>query len=444
MSTPPPIDPSLHVADPRETGVRRLNKKPLLIVALGLGLIAIVVISSISKRGKAQAAAANPKSEKMAVTDTKQSLEALTKGAPSGLIPELLEEPESPDESGTTPRGGAEKGGTAATHSPAVQRLTILPDGSLGRKKELTEEEEEMKRILTAKRQAYEAAVNSPSTVTSGVTEIKESGSATDRGSAVPPNPMSALTDALQSRIAALGGGSGGGAETADPNGQAAKQAFAEANSPGKFGYTAATRTAPISPFEMKAGTIIPGVLISGINSDLPGMIVGQVSQDVYDTATGDHLLIPRGTKIVGSYDSAVTFGQDRALVAWNKLVFPDASTLSLGTMSGADQGGYSGFADRVNRHYLRAFGSALMVSLFSAGIQLSQPESDGLGNDLTNQEILSAEIGRQMGQLGMELARKNMNVQPTITIRPGYRFAVMVNKDFILKPYAPMTARFQ
>jgi type IV secretory pathway VirB10-like protein len=263
------------------------------------------------------------------------------------------------------------------------------------------------------------------------------------------------MTEALNSRVAALGSGSTGGlgslgaaaaaaAGELDPNGQKNKNEFLKNEQTGKYGYLINSRQAALSAYEAKAGTVIPAVLVSGVNSDLPGMIIAQVSQDVYDTANGRYLLIPQGTKLLGSYDSLVTFGQNRAAVIWNKLTFPDASTLFLGNMPGADQAGYSGFQDKVNHHYLRAFGSALLVSVFGAGIQLSQPTPSGNTLRPSAQEELAAEVGRQMGQFGMEIARKNLNTQPTIEIRPGYRFVVMVNKDLVLEPYSPKPPRLQ
>ncbi|MGN1291043.1 MAG: TrbI/VirB10 family protein, partial [Bradyrhizobium sp.] len=137
---------------------------------------------------------------------------------------------------------------------------------------------------------------------------------------------------------------------------------------------------------------------------------------------------------LIGSYDSSVTLGQSRALVAWTRVIYPDGSSVSLNLMPGSDQSGYAGFTDVVDNHYARIFGSGLMLSLFSAGLQLSQPKSTGATYDA--QQIMTAELGRQMGQLGMEMTRKNMDIQPTLEIRPGYRFNVMVTKDIILPPW--------
>jgi type IV secretion system protein VirB10 len=190
----------------------------------------------------------------------------------------------------------------------------------------------------------------------------------------------------------------------------------------------------PLSPFELKTGTVIPGILISEVNSDLPGEVIAQVSQNVYDTASGSRLLIPQGARLFGRYDSHVTFGQQRALVIWERLIYPDASTLELGGMAGSDQTGKDGFADRVNNHYARVFGYALLTSVLSAGYQLSQSQGTTAGNFVvpSNQQIVAASVGQQMAELGSEIARRNMRVQPTIEIRKGYRLNVMVNKDVV------------
>jgi type IV secretory pathway VirB10-like protein len=199
--------------------------------------------------------------------------------------------------------------------------------------------------------------------------------------------------------------------------------------------YLKHTREQALSEYEIKAGFFIPGIMISGINSDLPGLLVGQVRQNVYDSATGRHLLIPAGARLVGTYDSAVSGGQESVLVAWNRVIYPDGSSVFLDTMPGADQLGIAGFKDQVNNHYLRTFGQAFMLSLFSAGMQLSQPRGAVAGT-YNAQQIGAAALGQQMAQLGMQIARRNLNMQPTLEIRPGYTFNIMVNKDIILPPW--------
>ena len=197
----------------------------------------------------------------------------------------------------------------------------------------------------------------------------------------------------------------------------------------------------PLSPNEIKQGTVIPGVMISGINSDLPGQIIGQVSQTVYDTATGNIPLIPQGARLVGSYDSFVAVGQEAAMIAWRRIIFPDGTSIDLLNMPGTDEGGYAGFRDQVNNHYFKIFGSALMLSLVGAGYQISQPQNEGRTFP-SNQEILASEVGRQFAQVSNEMIRRNMQIQPTIEIRPGYRFNIMVNKDMILDPYIESETR--
>jgi type IV secretion system protein TrbI len=197
--------------------------------------------------------------------------------------------------------------------------------------------------------------------------------------------------------------------------------------------------SAPRSPFELKTGTVIPGLLVGAANSDLPGEIVAQVSQNVYDSASGEHLLIPQGTRLYGRYDSQISFGQGRLLVIWQRLIFPNAYTLELGGMSGHDQGGDAGFADRVNNHLARVFGAALLTSAFSAGAQLSQPQQATTTAVPTSGQVAAAAVGQQMSQVGAQIAERYLRVQPTIEIRKGYRFNVMVNKDVIFPgPYAP------
>ena len=176
--------------------------------------------------------------------------------------------------------------------------------------------------------------------------------------------------------------------------------------------------------------------MIGGVSSDLPGQILGQVSENVYDTATGRYILIPQGAKLVGTYDNSVTTGQERVLIAWTRIIYPDASSLDLGKMPGADEGGFAGFHDQVDDHFLKVFGNAILLSVVSAGVQLSQGNANNQTSGLTTQQTIAAALGQQLGQLGQETARRNMQVQPTLEIRPGYRFVVMVTKDIVLRPW--------
>lgn len=196
----------------------------------------------------------------------------------------------------------------------------------------------------------------------------------------------------------------------------------------------------PNSRYELRAGSVIPGVMISGISSELPGQIIAQVSQNVYDTATGKYLLIPQGTKILGLYSSDVSFGQNSVLVAWQRLLFPDSKALDIGSMPGADSAGFAGFRDQVDNHYAQIYGSALLMSGIIAGITYSQNtnQSNQFGNNQpTAGSVMSQALGQQLGEVTSQLVSKNLNVSPTINVRPGYRFNIIVVKDLPFKqPY--------
>ena len=195
----------------------------------------------------------------------------------------------------------------------------------------------------------------------------------------------------------------------------------------------------PRSPYSVLTTFVIPATLITGINSTLPGQISGQVSQDVYDTATGQHLLIPQGTKLEGAYSSEVAYGQASVFVAWQRLVFPDGKTMDIGAMPGSNAAGYAGFTDQVNNHYMRLFGTALLMSAISAGVALSQSQNQVAGTfgAPTTSSVLSATLGQQLGRVTTQMISKNLNISPTLEIRPGYRFNVTVTKDLVFaRPY--------
>jgi type IV secretion system protein VirB10 len=179
--------------------------------------------------------------------------------------------------------------------------------------------------------------------------------------------------------------------------------------------------------------------MISGVNSDLAGQIMAQVSANVYDTPTGKHLLIPQGARLVGTYSNEVAYGQERVLIAWQRIVFPDGKAMDIGAMPGADSAGYAGFSDQVNHHYLRTFGSAFMMSLITAGITYSQNRNNNVNFPFQQSAsgTLSAALGQQLGAATAAMLMKNLNVAPTIEIRPGYRFNVLVSKDMTFsRPY--------
>ncbi len=198
----------------------------------------------------------------------------------------------------------------------------------------------------------------------------------------------------------------------------------------------------PASPYTVMAGSVIPAVLIGGINSDLPGPVLAQVSENVFDTGTGRSLLIPQGSRLVGGYQNAGAYGQQRVQISWRRLIFPNTSSMDLPQMPGTDQGGYTGFSDQVNNHHLATFGTAALMSLISAGQTVGQMAAFGGGGVYgaygyyqPNQSAMAAEMAgsagsAQIGALGQQMIGNGLNRPPTIEIRPGYQFNVMVTED--------------
>jgi type IV secretion system protein TrbI len=229
-------------------------------------------------------------------------------------------------------------------------------------------------------------------------------------------------------------------AQPADPtaaqNRQDQKEAFV-----AKAGDTS-TRNAgslqlPASPYQVMAGTIIPAALVTGINSDLPGQVIANVSEAVYDTATGRHLLIPQGSRLVGRYDSQVAFGQRRVLLVWTRLILPDTSSVALDRLPGIDPAGYAGLEDGVDWHWDRILAGAALSTLLGVGAELAAPESRTDGNRIV---IAGRESAQEtVNQVGQEITKRNMSIQPTLTIRPGFPMRVMVSKDLVLRPYQPL-----
>jgi type IV secretory pathway VirB10-like protein len=210
----------------------------------------------------------------------------------------------------------------------------------------------------------------------------------------------------------------------------------------GRDNYLKSIRTAPLSAFEIKAGWEIPAVMEQALNSDLPGEVKALVSSSVFDTATGQYLLIPQGSRVVGAYDSRIGYGQDGVQVVWNRIIFPDASSIELAGMSGTDSHGSAGLRDQVDHHYKRLIGFTALTSLFSAGFALSQRSRQSVLAYPNPGEIAGSAVGQEVSQLGSQITRRNLNVQPTIRIPVGYRFNVRVNRDILFEgPYRPIKA---
>jgi type IV secretory pathway VirB10-like protein len=261
---------------------------------------------------------------------------------------------------------------------------------------------------------------------------IRFGGSPAWSGSDPAQSADQALTGLSSLNQPAITGELGGDRQPDDPNGQNHKNTFLNQARSSKF-YAGSSLTEALSPYEVKAGSIIPGVLITGINSDLPGRITGQVRENVYDSVTGRYLLIPQGTKIIGIYDSRIVYAQNRVLIVWSRLIFPNGNSLDLEGLSGVDGGGYTGFKDQVNYHTGRLTAGVLLSSILSAGTKVANGSD---GDDVSFKALAAEGAAENVANVGAKYADRNLNVQPTIEIRPGFRFNILVDRDFILKPY--------
>ena len=200
-------------------------------------------------------------------------------------------------------------------------------------------------------------------------------------------------------------------------------------------------RVAPASPYEVIAGSIIPAILLTAVNSQNPGLITGQVREDVYDSLTGRYLLVPRGSRLIGVYKNDLANGQSRLLVAWKRLIFPDTSAIDLVNMSGADVEGAAGFEGKVDTHFGKILGQTLLASILTAGLQLSQPPQQTSTNGSTTVvspgQVAAGAIGQSVAQTVTNQLQATSMIPPTVYIPRGYPFVVIVDRDLVLNaPY--------
>lgn len=237
------------------------------------------------------------------------------------------------------------------------------------------------------------------------------------------------------SELLALAARSGVPAElafrTEDPNLQSRKIDFAA--STGNAHVTNPHELAdPPSPYLVMTGTVIPAALLTGINSDLPGMVTAQVTQPVYDTVTGVHLLIPQGARLAGRYQSEISFGQERALLTWDRIIFPDGSSLRI-SEPGTDASGAAGVSGKTDNHWRRVFAAAGLASLLSIGAEA------GGSNDSDVERAVRRGFGDSVSRTGERVVERGLAVQPTIRVAPGTPVRVLVTRDLILRPYGHM-----
>ena len=221
--------------------------------------------------------------------------------------------------------------------------------------------------------------------------------------------------------------------ETFTQNGQDSKLLFV--NAPVDRRTTAPDRIArPASPFVIQAGTVIPAALITGIRSDLPGQITAQVTEPIFDSPTGRVKLVPQGARLIGVYDSQVAFGQSRVLLVWTRLIMPNGRSIVLERQQASDTGGYAGLEDEVDNHWKELLGAAALSTLLGVGSELGSGADNG--NNTAILQALRLGAANSLNQTGQQVVRRNLNIQPTLTIRPGFPVRVIVNRDLVLEPY--------
>jgi type IV secretion system protein VirB10 len=277
------------------------------------------------------------------------------------------------------------------------------------------EAETERQRLAAAQRSARESGV---------MMQLASGGQA---GAAASPSPSVAASGAAQ-------GGARAGRlaldPNRDPNNQQRQQDFiGQRDSADDINPHALTPA--ISPYTLHAGSIISASLITGLNSDLPGLVTAQVTENAYDTVTGRILLIPQGSRLIGSYDSVVAFGQSRALVVWQRIILPDGSSIRIDNIPATDMAGYAGLSDRIDRHTWQLLKGVALSTLLGVGTELS------FGS--TESDLVRAirESAQQSGaRAGDQMVTRNLTVQPTLRVRPGWPLRIVVHKDIVLRPW--------
>jgi type IV secretion system protein VirB10 len=377
--------------------VRRVNNVPLVIgFCLVAAFVAIVFLVVLPGNDSAR------KETKTKIVSSEGEAAAINAGAPTGFVPAR---------SGSTPPAPVPTPEPIAYRLPSVPPPT--PDDRLATLKEALAFR--TRSVNIEHPVAYQAAP------------------------AATPQPVAAPAPenygALLARARALQQGNGTPEEKKEATalGNALASANYGADNPDRW-YSPNQVENPVR-FQLRAGFVIPAVLLSGVNSEVPGTIIAQVAQDVYDNATGSDLLVPQGARLIGSYSANVQYGQSRLFVVWQRIVYPDGRALDIGAEPGTDSAGFAGFKDRVDSHWVRIFGSAVLMSAISAGISYSQDRSQGNGNFNAPPRFsdeLSQAVGQQFGQAAAKLLEKNLDIAPTLKIRPGYRFSVLLIKDFV------------
>ncbi|MBR4607690.1 MAG: conjugal transfer protein TrbI [Lachnospiraceae bacterium] len=444
-------------------GVKTMNKKPILIVLL-IALSFVAILSYVAYDRQMANFARDAKEKNQGGDDASKRAGAITAG-----YDDRFNAVEMMNKYDDQPKEETPKKEESKIEPPVVQQNQPVPQMTPPPMPAKRPPSEEEKRVWAMRFQAYqqslaartdvETARNFASRTRSSTNQARQNlpqSSANEETTAYQARlerlrAQQAQRDAMQRQPVTSGGGLGGSTSgTRSPTASQLDQelslikdtgnSYDQFNRLGKWDLASDVES-PRSAYTLRTGSVIPAMMISGINSELPGQVTAQVSQPVYDSPTGKYLLIPQGSRLIGTYSNQIAYGQSRVLMAWQRIIFPDGRALDIGSMPGADQAGYSGFNDKVDNHYFRIFGSALLLSGIVAGISISQDTDDD--NDSSDsgsnkaRNAMSSSLGQVLGQAMAQMLQKNLNISPTLQIRPGYRFNVMVVKDISFRsPY--------
>ncbi|MEA3264691.1 MAG: TrbI/VirB10 family protein [Pseudomonadota bacterium] len=296
---------------------------------------------------------------------------------------------------------------------------------------------EEQARLAELQRRRQEADAAARSALFARVRQ--EGGQAPAAG----PEVANAGDGTRRDPFAPLPGSAAGGREdeTFAQNGQSAKSAFLNAPADQRV-YASGRLQTPASPYQVMAGTIIPAAMVTGLNSGLPGQAIATVTEAVYDTVTGGTLLIPQGSRLLGQYDAQVSFGQSRVLLVWNRLVMPDGSSITLDRLPGADTRGFAGLEDETDNHWGKLLAGAALSTLLGVGAELGSGNRGSIDGNDTVVVAAGRSAQESANQVGQQITRRNLDIQPTLTVRPGFPVRVIVNKDLVLRPYGAAIRR--
>jgi type IV secretory pathway VirB10-like protein len=451
------VAPEMIESEPAKVASARASRRPMVIAAAGgVALLSLALWSMLSGAAKKEELREEEKAKVELRTDRGATKELESEaGTRRIMVP-------GPD--------GTLVAGPAPGAAPGEPQVAVGPDGNLGVRRDVPELPAQSERggggqfarlepsfgqvenqqleahalevqkwQLDLRKSAFASSSSSPAFAEFKKRQQAEFAQALESlgGGEAGGDPMGALNNGLAMLAAGQrgGGGFGGGpggvtdsptALGTDPNMQQEKLRFfqqgGEQLEPGQLG--SRVREAR-SPYVLLMGSVIPGVLISGIHSESPGQIIGQVSESVFDSATGRYLLIPQGARLVGTYSAFISQGQSRVQVAWVRMNFPDGSSLDLEGMSGTDQAGTAGFEDQINRHFAKRLAAALMTTALTVAYEVTMPQNGGLVEGAVHRGV-----GESLVQLGTDMAREEGKLPPTLNIRAGYRFSIAVNKD--------------